>query len=1072
MLSEKKRGQSLVEFALTLPVLLMIILGIIEVALVIQGHLAVQHAAREAARFAITYRPVAGQKLDGSLCDATTPQGPPFADPARICNRNEPNDANLVEYHARRVALIKQIARERAAGLRINSNYIGDTPTKFNAYKNQPGFFGVLVWGYPSFETNCNDPVLANKVWNPSNPPVGCFDFSGIEGLPVRVYVRHNVEILDPFYRLIARYVTVQAEAEMVNEGYQVGLSGQPIPSFIFNPNPDVGTPVPPTVTPPGGILPTPTPFPTVPPSYDISLTSAPEGQDLVINLIPESRCHDFVATVTYQGQPVQYAWVSLYTDGGAFSYSGVSRSYVEILTNAQGQATATLCGNRPMTATLRAWIDVGNDDTWNGENSDTAQKAWQVGSGPYILVSDHEVTSLDTDFADVMNHEPGQYDLYWCVISGTNTSTLLGSVTVDASRNALDQEFTIPDGSEGLYHLETHPSGGGGCGAPDLVAYSADIKAIIALPDLSVVSLNLPQTICPRTVFTVSAVVQNLTRGRTDQTFDVDFYTGTVGSPPQSPIGLDKQWVSGIEREASVTLNTLMWVASPGTHTIWARADTSDYVEESDEGNNASSVSFTAGYTTPMTMDTGWRNPTANYAVANGGFTNPQGAYADDDGSYATRDNSADGVTHAYRDYGFSIPVSATILGIEVGVDWWLDSTYGTNRIYVSLSWNGGANWTSTRTANTERTNDGSGLTDTEGGSSDTWGRTWNPSEFSDANFRVRLELDTNNAYRDFRIDWVPVRVTYQMPATCPANNDPPPWGQDTGKPPGLLECSELLRVRGFEGNPDTVFAYWQAGGPGAFRRQSVYYYEGTMSMRLHTTLGSYPGCTAISNPYLYQTVQIPTEVYTQTTMVVRGQRLVAESESPCCYPVTDPNDVLYVKMRSGSGADLAPGNGAQIVNGGVVTGTWAPFAVDVTDVVSPYARAGQNVQVYWHGIQNEDTNCTFFYLDSLSCEACTYWPIPADEPGSASFGGLVQVLVQGVPQTRQGVNVWAYSPGGQVYRTYTIQDGTYHFYNVPPGTYTIYAEFWEGSILHYGTWTVVVAPDERNYRVNLYLS
>ena len=48
--SKRQKGQSLVEFALILPALLMILLGVIEVAIVFQAYLAVQHAAREAAR--------------------------------------------------------------------------------------------------------------------------------------------------------------------------------------------------------------------------------------------------------------------------------------------------------------------------------------------------------------------------------------------------------------------------------------------------------------------------------------------------------------------------------------------------------------------------------------------------------------------------------------------------------------------------------------------------------------------------------------------------------------------------------------------------------------------------------------------------------------------------------------------------------------------------------------------------------------------------------------------------------------------------------------------------------------
>ncbi|HUX75867.1 MAG TPA: carboxypeptidase-like regulatory domain-containing protein, partial [Anaerolineae bacterium] len=90
--------------------------------------------------------------------------------------------------------------------------------------------------------------------------------------------------------------------------------------------------------------------------------------------------------------------------------------------------------------------------------------------------------------------------------------------------------------------------------------------------------------------------------------------------------------------------------------------------------------------------------------------------------------------------------------------------------------------------------------------------------------------------------------------------------------------------------------------------------------------------------------------------------------------------------------------------------------------------------------------------------------------EPGKASVGGDVRVLVGGFPQTLQGVDVWAYSPGGGVYHTITIQDGTYHFYNIPPGTYTIYAEIWVGGGLRFATTTVTLGAGP-NEGVNLFL-
>ena len=48
----RERGQATVEFALLLPVLVLALLSVLQVALVVRDHVAVVHAAREAARAA------------------------------------------------------------------------------------------------------------------------------------------------------------------------------------------------------------------------------------------------------------------------------------------------------------------------------------------------------------------------------------------------------------------------------------------------------------------------------------------------------------------------------------------------------------------------------------------------------------------------------------------------------------------------------------------------------------------------------------------------------------------------------------------------------------------------------------------------------------------------------------------------------------------------------------------------------------------------------------------------------------------------------------------------------------
>jgi len=274
---------------------------------------------------------------------------------------------------------------------------------------------------------------------------------------------------------------------------------------------------------------------------------------------------------------------------------------------------------------------------------------------------------------------------------------------------------------------------------------------------------------------------------------------------------------------------------------------------------------------------------------------------------------------------------------------------------------------------------------------------------------------------------------------------------------------------VGGFEGNPETVYTYWHAGGNYAYKHQSQYFAEGSMSMRLHASLGAYPECLAY-RPYLWQAMTVPTDVYSITTMIVQGQRLVAGSQAPCSTANSpEADDRLYVQMQDSGGTPL--GERREIANGGVVTGTWAPFVVDVTGAVDLASRTGQVVRVYFSAEHDADTRDTWFYLDALECDVCTGWPVPPPIAGTASITGGVRVLVGGVPRTLQGVDVWAYSPGGETYHTVTIQNGTYGFYNVPPGTYTIYSEVWVGGEPRFATATVIVGADERRTGVNLFL-
>ena len=158
---------------------------------------------------------------------------------------------------------------------------------------------------------------------------------------------------------------------------------------------------------------------------------------------------------------------------------------------------------------------------------------------------------------------------------------------------------------------------------------------------------------------------------------------------------------------------------------------------------------------------DTGFFDPSAHAADTGGdgnGFElDPTNAYEDD--SLFAANMSGAGDQHRYYDYSISIPSGCAVKGIEVRLDWWLESTEGTNSMSVELWWNGGTSWTEAKTDSTQTTSE---HTTVLGGSSDTWGRTWTPDDLSNANFLARVTCDSDQESTSFYLDWVPVKVYY----------------------------------------------------------------------------------------------------------------------------------------------------------------------------------------------------------------------------------------------------------------------------------------------------------------------
>ena len=184
--------------------------------------------------------------------------------------------------------------------------------------------------------------------------------------------------------------------------------------------------------------------------------------------------------------------------------------------------------------------------------------------------------------------------------------------------------------------------------------------------------------------------------------------------------------------------------------------------------GNTLTSAScFSSG-------DTGYLNPTAQAADTGGdgdGFEiNPTFGFAN--GVLYAENWNGTGDRHRYYNYGVSIPAGCPIAGIEVRIDWFMDSTFGTNSMDIELSWDGGASWTAAKTDTTETTTEHTAVL---GSSSDGWGHTWTATELNNANFRVRVTSNSSSEFRDFFLEWAPLKVYYgTVPPTDTPTNTP----------------------------------------------------------------------------------------------------------------------------------------------------------------------------------------------------------------------------------------------------------------------------------------------------------
>jgi hypothetical protein len=257
------KAQGLVEFAIVLPVLLLLIFGIFEFARIFHAWLTVVNAARFGLRYAVT------GEYDSTFC---VPEIDANGN-GLVCGAEPDADARHTEEDRARLPSIYSVTEGMLVGI-LNDK---------TASKGQVGYYKITVCSsregflyHPLPEDYC-DPYD-----DPGNPEEG----------PTRVMVAVTYEhpLLLPFLRNIVPSVTLHAERTGILEQFRVArVLGLPplidVPSPT--PPPATNTPIPPTPTetPTPTITPTPTdtpsPTPTPTPSCDlVSMTDIYASSD------------------------------------------------------------------------------------------------------------------------------------------------------------------------------------------------------------------------------------------------------------------------------------------------------------------------------------------------------------------------------------------------------------------------------------------------------------------------------------------------------------------------------------------------------------------------------------------------------------------------------------------------------------------------------------------------------------------------------------------------------------------------------------------------------------------------
>ena len=291
-IKKKSQGQAMVEFVISLPILLFVIFGIIEFARMTFAWMAVQNAARFGIRYAVTgefndvYCVEAGNLLGATHVNADVDGGDP-----QDClipdsyTGADPNDKERELIDLARLFSIQDASIGGGAGLWLRPNvsgnyeqFLGLHNEAFIGLPDEKGFYHITTCsnrnGQYTMDYGNYIIPLCKDVIN-----TDLMDDAGGPGDRVKVHVEHEHPFFLPLLSNIWPSVTLSAERDGIVEKFRtsrsLGVAG-PILSA-------------PTWTQTPTITPTPTETPTSTPSLTPTITETPIPVDCDLIIIDNS---------------------------------------------------------------------------------------------------------------------------------------------------------------------------------------------------------------------------------------------------------------------------------------------------------------------------------------------------------------------------------------------------------------------------------------------------------------------------------------------------------------------------------------------------------------------------------------------------------------------------------------------------------------------------------------------------------------------------------------------------------------------------------------------------------------